>query len=278
MRVVSRREERERGDRVEPLRAHHLGGFARDRDVMAHRDVEEPGVVARLGDATMSSTRAPSRSHGDDVRSESACTGSCIPYASTPSGTIETGPSERHPGQTTDCISLYACRPNTPPSRPTPLYFMPPNGALWLRCVVLMPTLPARSRLLDAERAVGVGAEHVVVEAEVGAVRDRDAFVLVVERDRDDHRAEDLLLHDRMSGPAARDQRRRDVVAACRASRAARRRRRPRRLRRDPTRRSPRSRSRCAAVMTGPTTVSGSYGSPTFRTFAIFARPSTTGS
>ena len=90
---------------------------------------------------------------------------------------------------------------------------MPPNGALWLRCVVLMPTLPARSRLLDAERAVGVGAEHVVVEAEVGVVGDRDAFVLVVERDRDDHRAEDLLLHDPHAGPAAGDERRRDVEA-----------------------------------------------------------------
>ena len=28
------------------------------------------------------------------------------------------------------------------------LDFVPPNGVLWLRCVVLMPMLPARSRLL----------------------------------------------------------------------------------------------------------------------------------
>ena len=52
------------------------------------------------------------------------------------------------PGHTTDWSSVYACRPNTPPSRPTPLILFPPNGALWLRCVVLMPTLPARMRLL----------------------------------------------------------------------------------------------------------------------------------
>ena len=84
----------------------------------------------------------------------------------------------------------------TPPSRPTPLVLMPPNGASWLRCTVLMPTLPARSRRADPHRAAGVAAEHVVVEAELGAVGDRDAFVLVVERHDDDHRAEDLLLHD----------------------------------------------------------------------------------
>src|SRR4029079_3559551 len=37
----------------------------------------------------MSST-VPSCSHGIDTRTESACTGSCVPYASTPSGTTET--------------------------------------------------------------------------------------------------------------------------------------------------------------------------------------------
>ena len=34
--------------------------------------------------------------------------------------------------------------------------------------------------------------------------------------------------------------------------------------------------ARCASVITGPSTVSGSYGSPTFNAPAIFVRPSTT--
>ena len=47
--------------------------------------------------------------------------------------------------QTTDWSSLYACRPNDPPSRPTPLALNPPNGASWLRWSVFNPTLPLRS-------------------------------------------------------------------------------------------------------------------------------------
>src|SRR6187401_219904 len=54
----------------------------------------------------------------------------------------------RHPGHTTDWSSEYAYSPKAPPSRPMPLILLPPNGALWLRCVVLMPTLPARIHLL----------------------------------------------------------------------------------------------------------------------------------
>ena len=81
----------------------------------------------------MSSTVAPSRSQGIDVRTDNACTGNWMPYASVPSGTIETVGVEATTigqlGHTTDCRSLYACRPNTPPSRPTPLYFTPPKGA-----------------------------------------------------------------------------------------------------------------------------------------------------
>ena len=155
-RASARRGSASVGDRVEPLRRHHLGGFARDRDVMAHRDVEEPGVVARLRDARPCRRRcrlaAPTAS---TTRTDSACTGSCIPYASDAVGNDRNRISaSSQPGQTTDCSSLYAWRPKTPPSRPTPLILMPPNGASWLRCAVLMPTLPARRRLLDAERAV----------------------------------------------------------------------------------------------------------------------------
>ena len=216
VRVVCAARYAERRDRVEPLRRHHLGRLARDRDVIADRDVEEPGVVARLRDVDQVVRRWRARAPTATTCAPTApAPAAACPYTSTPSGTIETLGSHgrRQPGQTMDCISLYAWRPNEPPSRPTPLNFMPPNGVSWLRCAVLMPTLPARSRLLDAERAVGVGAEHVVVEAEVGVVGDRDAFVLVVERDHDDHRAEDLLLHDAHVGPAAGDERRRDVEA-----------------------------------------------------------------
>ena len=85
----------ERRDRVEPLRRHHLGRFARDRDVMAHRDVEEPGGVARLRDARPCRRRCRARAPtASTTRTDSACTGSWIPYASTPSGTIET--QDRH--------------------------------------------------------------------------------------------------------------------------------------------------------------------------------------
>ena len=104
-------------------------------------------------------------------------------------------------------------RPNEPPSRPTPDCFVPPNGVSWLRCTVLIPTLPARIRRLDRHRPGRVAAEHVVVEAELGAVGERDALVVVVEGHRHDHRAEDLLLHDLHVAAAAGDQRRLDVPA-----------------------------------------------------------------
>ena len=45
VRVRVRGEVAERRDRVEPLRRHHLRRLARDRDVVAHRDVEEAGRV-----------------------------------------------------------------------------------------------------------------------------------------------------------------------------------------------------------------------------------------
>ena len=51
-----------------------------------------------------------------------------------------------HPGHTMLCNSLYAWSPYDPPSRPTPLNLVPPNGVSWLRCTVLIPMLPARSR------------------------------------------------------------------------------------------------------------------------------------
>ena len=80
VRVVCAARYAERRDRVEPLRRHHLGGLARDRDVVAHRDVEEPGVVARLRDARPCRRRVPSRAPTRiDTRTDSAWTGSWIP-------------------------------------------------------------------------------------------------------------------------------------------------------------------------------------------------------
>ena len=148
------RDERERRDRVEPLRRHHLRRLARDRDVMAHRDVQEAGGRRRLprrrpcrrrsnrlalplhgrpharapGPAAAARTRARRRGRWKPSRPSRLMAPSLAPRG----GCAAIGAPLRphYPGQTTDCSSLYACRPNTPPSRPTPLYFMPPNGAL----------------------------------------------------------------------------------------------------------------------------------------------------
>ena len=95
-----------------------------------------------------------------------------------------------------------------PPSRPTPLILKPPKGASWLRCAVLMPTLPDAQPLGDGHRPRRVLREHVVVQAELGAVGERDRLVLVVEGEHDDDRAEDLLLHRLHVGPAVGEQRR----------------------------------------------------------------------
>ncbi len=89
-------------------------------------------------------------------------------------------------------------------------------------------------------RAAGVLAEHVVVEAELGVVGDRDRLLLLVEGNHDDHRTEDLLLDDLHVGPAVRDQRRLEVPALLQVRRDGCRRRRPRRPAPGPTRRSPR--------------------------------------
>src|SRR5262245_34507423 len=122
----------------------------------------------------MSSTDEPSRSHSCDVRTDSACTGSCRPNASRPSVTIETaedteltGPDDglhlgvrrqaEHAAVAADAAVLHAPE----------------------RCVVValrrVDTDVARPQTFaHAERAVGVGAEDVVVQTEVGGVGDRD--------------------------------------------------------------------------------------------------------
>jgi len=117
----------ERRDRVVPLRRHHFGGFARDRDVMAHRDVKEPRVVGRLRDlhhAVGCGVLLPRHrdAHRERLHRE------LHPVPEHPVGN-NADDGSTHDGHTTDCSSLYACRPNSPPSRPTPLNLVPPNGA-----------------------------------------------------------------------------------------------------------------------------------------------------
>src|SRR5262245_32145589 len=148
-------QEPERGDRLVPRRRHRRRELPRDRDMVAHRDVEEASPVGglrrlhELGD-TGAVLALPQRRHhgaerhrrqldpedepsvGDDRDDVVAHDGALI------GGT--------HPGQTMLWSSEYAWRPNDPPSRPTPLSLVPPNGVSWLRWIVLMPTLPARRR------------------------------------------------------------------------------------------------------------------------------------
>src|SRR5262249_29045920 len=143
------------GDRLVPRRRHRRRERTRDRNVVAHGDVEEPGAVGGLrGLHELGHPGAvlafPRRRHhraqrhgreldpedessvGDDRDDVVAHDGALIDLA--------------HPGQTMLWSSEYAWRPNDPPSRPTPLSFVPPNGVSWLRWMVLMPTLPARRR------------------------------------------------------------------------------------------------------------------------------------
>src|SRR3954454_2867103 len=70
-------------------------------------------------------------------------------------------------------------------------------------------TQPLRAR----HRLRGVLREHVVVQAVVGAVRQRDGLLVVVEGEHDDDGTEDLLLHRLHAGLRVGDERGRDVEA-----------------------------------------------------------------
>ena len=91
-------------------------------------------------------------------------------------------------------------------------------------------------RLRDAVRAADVVGPDVGREPVRGRVRQAHRLGLVVERRRDEHRPEDLLLEDRHRLVDVADHRRLEEVALRRARPAARRRRAPARPPRAPTR------------------------------------------
>ena len=114
----------------------------------------------------------------------------------------------------------------------------------------------------DADRALRVAAPDVAGEPVDGAVRDRDRVGVVVVGDHREHRAEDLLLRERLrrvdvgeDASARSRSRRRDPRPRDRRRRAAR----PRPAR---PRRSPRRGRAAPSLMSGPMKTSGSVGSP----------------
>src|SRR5439155_679987 len=73
----------------------------------------------------------------------------------------------------------------------------------------------------DAQPAGGVAGPDVAVEPVVGVVGERDRLGLVAERDRGDHRPEDLLARDRHVVARAGEERRLHVIAPSEVRRAA---------------------------------------------------------
>ena len=153
---------------------------------------------------------------------------------------------------------------STPPSRPTPEFLTPPNGVRRSRSSQqLIQTMPNSSCGGDAVRAVEIVRPQRGGQAVAGAVGDRQRFVLVVERDQRDDRAEDFLLVGRRSRTpglrsrsARRTSRRRSV-----------RRRRPRSpplSTRPPSARArsmqPTTLSKCACETSAPRSVVGVVG------------------
>ena len=123
--------------------------------MVAHGDVEEPGAVRGLRRShqlghTGAVLPLPRRRHHRAERDRRQLDPEHqLPRRDDRDDVVaHDGPLIRraHPGQTTLWSSEYAWRPNDPPSRPTPLSFVPPNGVSWLRWIVLMPMLPARRR------------------------------------------------------------------------------------------------------------------------------------
>ena len=123
--------------------------------------------------------------------------------------------------------------------------------------------MPGVDGMRDAVRAPDVVRPDVGGEPVLGRVREPDRLGLVVERHRHEHGPEDLLLEDAHRLVDVGDHRRLEVVAVSRPGRARRRRRGRARPRRAPTRCS-RARARSARrVISGPSSVRGSTGSPT---------------
>ena len=84
--------------------------------------------------------------------------------------------------------------PYLEPSRPMPLSFMPPKGAISVEMMPsLMPTMPYSS---DAPDAADVAAVEIGGEAEFGVVGHPDRLVLVLEAVERGDGAEGFLLGD----------------------------------------------------------------------------------
>ena len=139
---------------------------------------------------------------------------------------------------------------------PTPLFLNPPNGASMLRPTVFTPTPPARSRRATRKARATSPGPDVVDEAVVAVVGEGDALLLVVEGDDHDDRAEDLLADHAHVGACSRrgGSARRRSPRSC--GRAVRRPRPPRAPSLRPSSTYDSTRSRWAAEITGPTTVS----------------------
>ena len=192
------------------------------------------GARSRTSRSSTTCGRSPSKND--------ASHGASLPH-------LALGPQE---GQTTDWSSLYACRPNEPPSRPTPLLLEAAERRLGVALDRVDADVAAAQPGGQGPGAARVGAEDVVVEAVRGAVGDPHRLLLVVEGQGDDDRAEQLLAGHGHAGVDVGDERRRDVEAGRRSGGACHR---PRRCGR-PARRAPAmyasTRSRWAAEISGP--------------------------
>src|SRR4051812_35056895 len=124
----------------------------------------------------MSSTVEPSRSHGIDVRTLSACTGSCRPATSSPSGMTGTLACGMSAGPD-DALQLAVRVQAELAAVATDAAHL---GAAERRPVVALrrvdPHVAGPQATRDAHCAAGVAGEHVVVQPELGAVRDIDAL------------------------------------------------------------------------------------------------------
>ena len=130
--------------------------------------------------AAMSATGAFAAPTPSPTRIDIAWIGQLHAVASTPSGTMETVVPAvscgrgHQPGQTTVWqfavgVQTEAAAVATDAADTS----LPPNGVLWLRCVVLIADVAGAQRACSARNAWFVSAaEHVVVQTEVGAVGD----------------------------------------------------------------------------------------------------------
>src|ERR1700730_1066527 len=118
--------------------------------------------------------------------------------------------------------SRNSAMPYFEPSRPMPLSFMPPKGAI---SVEMMPSFDADDavfeRLGDTPDAADVAAVKIGGEAEFGVVGHLDCLVLALEAVERRDRAKGLLLGDNHIGLHIGQDRRLEEAAALRGALAA---------------------------------------------------------